>query len=179
MMRHHRTARRRGEDGATLVEFALVAPIAFMLILGIVAGCYLAYQNSALHDGATAGARTASIESSLVASSPTNALWPAGATTGMHCESGVPTPIEKTVADNAPLLKVNPAPLCSTSSNPTQLTQAPAVNGDVNITVVCGGSCAAPTSTSVELAFTTHGLVQPLGITFNMSATSQDPVLSP
>ncbi|HUY23467.1 MAG TPA: TadE/TadG family type IV pilus assembly protein [Acidimicrobiales bacterium] len=180
-MRLHRhiRARRRDEGGATLVEFALVAPIAFMLILGIIAGCYLAYQNSALHDGATAGARAASIETSLVALGPTNAAWAVGSTTGMYCESGLPLPIERAVAGNAPLLKVNPAPLCATSSTATQLTQSPAIVGDVNITVTCGGTCAAPTSTAVALAFSTKGIAEPLGITYSMSANSQVPVLSP
>ncbi len=181
MRRHPSTrrfarSRRHDESGVTIVEFALVAPIAFMLLFGIIAGCYLAYQNSALHDGATAGARAASIETSLVAQSPTNAAWAPGSTSGLYCESGSPTPIEKVVAGNAPLLKVNPAPLCSTSSDPTQLTQTPAVSGDVSVTVTCGGSCSAPTSTAVSLALTTQGLVAPLGITYNMSASSEVPI---
>jgi len=159
-----------------MVEFALVAPIALMLLFGIIAGCYLAYQNSALHQGASAGAREASIETSLVVQSPTNALWAPGSTDGLYCESGSPTPIEKTVSDNAPLLKVNPAPLCSTSSDPTVLTQTPSVPGDVSVTVTCGGSCAAPTSTMVSLALSTQGLVAPLGITYDMSASSQVPI---
>jgi len=181
MTSRRRTVRaRRGDDsGATLVEFALVAPIAFMLLFGIIAGCYLAYQNSALHDGATAGARAASFETSLAASAPTNPDWPASSTDGLYCESGSPAPIERTVAANAPLLKVNPAPLCSTSADPTQLTQSPAVTGDVNVTVTCGGSCAAPTSTTVALTLTTQGLVAPLGISYTMSASSDVPVLSP
>jgi len=171
-----RRARRPDECGATLVEFALVAPIALVLLFGIIAGCFLAYQNSALHQGASAGAREASIETSLVAQSPTNSLWASGSTDGLTCESGSPTPIEKTVADNAPLLTVNPAPLCSTSTDPGELTQTPAVPGDVNVTVTCGGSCSAPQSTTVSLTYTTQGLVAPLGITYDMSASSQVPI---
>ena len=160
---------RRAETGATLVEFALVFPIVFVLICGIIGGCFLAFQNSALHDGATAGARMASIETSLVSQSD-----------GQYCESGTPVPIEKAVSQAAPFLTVNPAPLCATSSTATQLTQSPAINGDVNITVTCGGtSCASPTSTAVSLTFKTKGLVAPIGLTYNMTASSQDPVLSP
>ena len=159
---------RRAETGATLVEFALVFPIVFMLICGIIGGCFLAFQNSALHDGATAGARMASIETSLVSQS-----------NGQYCESGTPVPIEKAVSQAAPFLAVNPAPLCATNSTATQLTQSPAINGDVNITVTCGGTCASPTSTAVSLTFTTKGLVAPIGLTYNMTASSQDPVLSP
>lgn len=76
-----------------LVEFVLVVPIALALIFGIIAACYLFFQNSALHDGASAGARAASIETALVN--------PNG---GQLCESGQPTPIEQTVARAAPSL---------------------------------------------------------------------------
>jgi Flp pilus assembly protein TadG len=164
---------RRSESGATLVEFALVFPIAMLLICGIIAGCYLAYQNSALHDGATAGARMASIETNLAT------LQSSGPNAGSYCESGAPTPIEKTVAQAVPLLTVNPAQLCGSSAAATELTQIPPVNGDVNITVVCGGTCASPTSTAVDLSYGAKGIAAPLGLTYNMSATSQVPVLTP
>ncbi len=170
MMQHRltRAVRRRDDTGATIVEFALVAPFVVMVLFGIVAGCFLAYQNSALHDGATAGARMASIESSLV--TPKN---------GQFCESNVPIPIEKAVSQAAPLLHVNPAPLCASSGSSSTLTQSSTVNGDVNIVVTCGGTCAAPTSTTVSLTLSAQGLVSPFGLTYNMSATSQVPVLSP
>jgi hypothetical protein len=169
--------RDRGEAGATLVEFALVAPLVFLVIFGLIGGCYLAFQNSSLHDGATAGARMASIETSLVTPNnpATHLPWPGG----LYCESGLPVPIEKSVSQAAPLVPVNPAPLCATSANATQLTQTPAVDGDANITLTCGGTCASPTSTSVSLAFSDKGIVAPFGLTYHMTAISQDPVLSP
>ena len=165
--RARRRARRGDEAGATLVEFALVAPLLFVLLFGIIAGCFLAYQNSALHDGASAGARMASIESPLLT-----------AGNGQYCETGAPTSIAKAVSQAAPLLTVNTAPLCASSKNATQLTQ-PAVNGDVNIKVTCGGSCGAPATVEVSLAVTTKGLVAPIGLTYNLTASSQVPVLSP
>ena len=122
---------RRPETGSTLVEFAFVVPVVFMLIFGIIA------------------------------------------------ESGRPFSIEKAVAQGSPLITVNPAPLCATSATATQLTQSPIVNGDVNITVTCGGTCAAPSTTAVTLAFDTKGLVAPFGLTYDLTATSQVPVLSP
>ena len=97
----------------------------------------------------------------------------------MYCESGDPTSIEKAVSDAAPMVAVNPAPLCATSANAQELTQSPTINGDVNITVSCGGTCDAPTSTTVSLAFSAKGIVAPFGLTYNMTATSQDPVLTP
>ena len=170
-MRERLRVSRRAETGATLVEFALVAPLVFLLIFGLIGGSYLAFQNVALHDGATAGARMASIETSLVTQVAPN----------MYCESGLPTSIEKAVSGAAPLVKVNPAPLCATSSTPTQLTQTPTVDGDVNITVTCAVTTCddAPTSTTVSLAYKAKGIVAPFGLTYNMTATSQDPTVSP
>ncbi len=165
--RARRRAHRRDDTGATLVEFALVAPLLFLLLFGIIAGCFLAYQNSALHDGASAGARMASIESPLLT-----------AGNGEYCETGLPTSIAKAVSQAAPLLTVNTAPLCAANKNAITLTQ-PAVNGDVNIIVTCGGSCGAPTTIEVSLAVTTKGLVAPIGLTYNLTASSQVPVLSP
>jgi Flp pilus assembly protein TadG len=176
MMRRarHRAARhgraRRDERGATLVEFVLVAPLLFLLLFGIIAGCFLMYQKSALHDGATAAARTASIESSLLVQNPN---------TGLYCESAKPYSIEKTVSQAAPLLPVNRAPLCATSSSATELTQTPTVPGDVNITLTCGGSCSAPSTMEVALQFTTKGLLAPFGLTYTLTASSQVPVASP
>jgi Flp pilus assembly protein TadG len=160
----HLQANRRSESGATLVEFALVAPVVFLMIFGLIAGCFLAYQNSALHDGASAGARMASIESPLLDPS-----------TG--CESGSPHTIATAVAQAAPLLNVNQGLLCANSTD-TELTQLQ-VNGEVNITVVCGGSCTAsannPSTLQVKLTYRTKGLVAPIGLTYSLSATSTDP----
>ena len=173
MMRARARSRRGGEAGATLVEFVLVAPVLFLMLFGLIAGCYFAYQNSAIHDGATAAARTASIETWLVSSAHVNP------SNGMFCESGKPFSIEKSVGQAAPLLTVNPAPLCASSTTATQMTQTPQVPGDVNITVTCGGTCTAPTSTEVSLVYTTKGLTAPFGLTYTLKAQSQVPILSP
>jgi Flp pilus assembly protein TadG len=155
---HHRP-----EEGATLVEFALVAPVVLLLLFGLISGCFLVYQNSALHSGATAGARAASIESPLENSSPT------------PCEYSSPSLIIAAVQQASPLLAVNPAPLCANGSN-TMLVQTP-VNGDVNIQITCTPNCGATQISLVglKLTYSTTGLVAPFGLTYHMSATSQDP----
>jgi len=171
----HARAHRRDDTGATLVEFALVAPLVFLLIFGLIGGCYLAFQNASLHDGATAGGRMASIETALLTQNDpaTEDPWP----NNMLCESDKPMSIEAAVADAAPLVHVNMAPLCASNSNATELTQT-AVPGDVNITVKCGGTCAAPTSTTLLLNYSAKGIVAPFGLTYHMSAVSQDPPLT-
>ena len=152
------------ESGAALVEFAVVFPIVMALLFGLISLFYLGFQNSALHNGASAGSRAASIQTSL--------MTPNG---GQYCESSQPASIEQTVAHAAALLPVNPAPLCATTSNATQLTQTPAVANKVNITVTCGNNCSAPTSVSVSLTYNAKGIA----FTDSMQATSQMTTLSP
>ncbi len=165
--------RRRPETGATLVEFALVAPVVFMLIFGLLAGSFLVYQNSALHDGATAGARMASVEATSASLVTSN--------NNQVCETGQPVSIWKAVAQAAPLLTVNPAPLCEAGGDATVLTQGPDVDGDVNIKVNCTPSCDAPQggTLQVTLTLTTKGLVAPIGLTYHMKAVSEVPVVTP
>jgi Flp pilus assembly protein TadG len=175
-LRRRLRAHRRDDTGATLVEFALVAPLVFLLIFGLIGGCYLAFQNAGLHDGATAGGRMASIETNLLTQidPATEQPWP----NSLWCESGKPTPIEVAVADAAPLVHVNMAPLCASNGMADKLTQTPNVNGEVNITVTCIGGCATPTSTSVSLDYNAKGIVAPFGLTYHMAATSADPALT-
>jgi hypothetical protein len=139
-----------------------------LLLFGIIGGCFLAYQNSSLHNGVTAGSRMASIETSLVTSGP-----------GGYCESDNPKPIEQAVTESSPLLKVNQTPLCDwsdpTNASPTTLNQGSIVNGEVNLTVTCAPTCAAPQTVTVSAVLSTKGLVAPIGLTYNLTATSTDP----
>jgi Flp pilus assembly protein TadG len=169
-LRRRPRVRRRQETGATLVEFALVAPVLFLLLFGLISGCFLVYQDAALHNGATAGARSASIELPLENSSS-------------FCEARSPSPIVAAVAHATPVLAVNPAQLCANppDASATTLTQT-TVPGDVNITVNCYGAGNAPAPCSgtpanvgVTLDFTTQGLVAPFGLNYHMQATSVDP----
>jgi Flp pilus assembly protein TadG len=168
MMR--RRPRSHGDEaGASLVEFALVAPVAFMLLFGLFSACWLFYQSSAIGDGATAGARAASIETGLVS-------VPVGSN---FCESNLPTPIEAAVAKAAPALKVNNARLCTTSGDNTgPLTQSFQANSAA-ITVTCTPGCAVPTKVTVTVNFTGHGIAPPLNLTYPMHASSQVPILIP
>jgi Flp pilus assembly protein TadG len=169
-------AHRRDDTGATLVEFALVAPLVFLLIFALIGGCYLAFQNAGLHDGATAGGRMASIETNLLTETDptTGQPWP----DNRYCESGKPQSIESAVADAAPLVHVNMAPLCASNGLADTLTQTPNINGEVNITVTCAGGCATPISTSVSLDYNAKGIVAPFGLTYHMAAISSDPPLT-
>ncbi|MGO9876126.1 MAG: TadE/TadG family type IV pilus assembly protein [Acidimicrobiia bacterium] len=152
------------ESGQAMVEFALVVPIVLALLFGVITICFLGFQNSSLHNAASAGSREASIETSL--------LTPTG---GEYCESGQPEAIEQAVVHAAVGLPVNTAPLCATSQSATQLTQTPNVANQVNITVTCVDNCATPTDVNVTVSYNAQGIT----FTDPMTASSQTPVMGP
>lgn len=164
--------KREQQGGQAVLEFTLIAPVAFMLLFGIISACWLFYQASSLHDGASAGSRAAAIETSLVTKSGAN-----------YCESQTPVSIEQAIASAAPYLPVNMTQLCGTSSNGqssgvTQLTQTTNAS-KVNITVTCGGNCSAPTTLLVSLSFNAKGVAIPLKLSYTMTASSQVPIVVP
>lgn len=166
MTSESRRASRQASRGQGLVEFAFVAPIALVVITGIFVSCFLFFQNSAVTDGATAGSRMASIETSLVT-----------VVGAQICESNLPISIEAAVAQAAPQLKVNPARLCETSA--THLSQGTVVTNEANITVDATPNLAGPTTVTVTVSFSGKGIAPPLTATYSMNATSTVPVLAP
>jgi TadE-like protein len=170
--------------GQSMVEFALVFPMAMVLCMGIIAGAYLFFQSSAVSDGARGGARMASIETSL---------QDATATGGGKCSSGsgeslLPMPIGSAVSLAAPQLRINPNQLCkntafvATPAHPYELTQASAGGGYANIIVdVTYDTTQNPvalTAVTVTVSDAVSGLSFPLASTFPMSGQSTDPVFS-
>jgi hypothetical protein len=164
-----------------MVEFALVFPIAIMLCLGIIAGSYLFFQSSTISDGARAGARMASIETSL---------QDTGAGGGGKCSSGsgestVPETIASAVARAAPQLTINPNQLCTDGSytgtpvHPYQLTQAAAGsvgNITVQVTMDTSKTPAALTAVTVTVTFSSNGIAWPLRVLYPLSGHSTSPV---
>jgi Flp pilus assembly protein TadG len=165
--------RRASQSGQAIVEFALVAPVVFLFLFGLISGCFLFFQNSSLHDGASAGARMASVENSLLLQQTS------GPYNGEYCESDQPVSIEQAVAQAAPGLNVNMGRLCSTNPLASQLTQSINPASEIDITVTCGGTCANPSSTTVSLVVDAQGLVLPLPFTYVMKATSEVAIESP
>ena len=164
--------RRRDETGATLVEFALVAPLVFLLIFALIGGSYLAFQNSSLHDGATAGS-TDGVDRDDHLRHPRTGP-------GLYCESGLPTPIEKSVSRRGATRAGEPRSAVRDELQRRPTDADPNVNGDVNITVTCGGIVRQPRPRPpCPWHSSDKGIVAPFGLTYNMTATSQDPVLSP
>src|SRR6202022_1770253 len=110
MTRHLRRRRRRllaGKRGQAMVEFSLVIGFALPILIGLITASWLFFQRSALHDGSTAGARMASMQTSLSS----------GPTAGLYCESAAPISIEQAVAQASPQLSINMVPLCSTTGS--------------------------------------------------------------
>jgi len=56
-----RARRRRGQEGAAAVEFALVAPLLLLLVFGVISYGYMLSFRQALSQGAAEGARAAAV----------------------------------------------------------------------------------------------------------------------
>jgi len=153
-----------------MVEFAIVGPIALMILFGLISGSWLFFQHEAVSDGARAGARAASIETSLYQQSGGS---------GPYCESGAPGMIASAVAAAAPNMPVNRAALCAPAGSTTHLQQQPSGSGLAAITVDASPSLAAPTSVQVTVTYSAKGMAPPFTHTFNFSSSSAQPVLQP
>ena len=166
-----RRRRRRSVGGQSLVEFAIVCPIAILIVLAILSGSWLFFQNEAVVDGSRGGARAASIATSLYKDDGTG--------TGTYCESSAPTTIAFAVAHAAPQLTVNPSILCTSGGSTTHLQAKTAAPGKASITVDATPSLAAPTSVTVTVSYSAQGLAPPLNRSFTFTASSVQPMLKP
>ncbi|HVC22148.1 MAG TPA: TadE/TadG family type IV pilus assembly protein [Candidatus Dormibacteraeota bacterium] len=164
---------RRG-SGQAVVEFALVAPIFFALVVGVVAAGYLFFQASAVADAAQGAAREAIVQTSVDNGTP-------------PCESGQDkdgdtVTIESAAQKAANILTVDQNTLCQQGSSTTADTFCPggpadtlvqtAVTGDAQIKVCVGGSLSEPTQFSVEVTLIAHPLEPLLGTSIRLDSTS-------
>ncbi len=103
------------------MEFALIAPLLLLLLVGLLAGGWLLFQYEALADAARSGVREAIVETSLLDS------------TG--CASGTPLPIAQAAQAGAPGVAIDQAPLCQSATNPAELVQPSPPAGQATVTV--------------------------------------------
>ncbi|HVB14128.1 MAG TPA: TadE/TadG family type IV pilus assembly protein [Candidatus Dormibacteraeota bacterium] len=151
---------RKAPRGQSVVEFALVAPVFFLMLFGVIAAGYLFFQNSAIGDAAQGGAREALVETQLNVTK-----------SGTTCESGSPESIEAAVQKAANILPVNQNPLCNYSGDGKTLTQT-AVAGTASIRVVATGGLASPTSFTVTVTYVAHPLAPVLRTQTTLKSTS-------
>lgn len=114
----------RDEGGQALVEFGLMLPVILALVAALMGGAWLMFTYEAVANGASSGARAAIVETSLIGG--------AG-----DCESGLPVPIQAAVQHGANIVAVNPAPLCQSGTDPTELVQSPQEAGAANVALWC------------------------------------------
>lgn len=84
-MRHGNLWPRRGEEGAALVEFALILPLAALILFGLIDFGFIYQSYSQLRNGVQAGARLASTNSTGYAPPPSCAVNPG---TGTATDTG-------------------------------------------------------------------------------------------
>ncbi len=118
--------RRRSDDGASAVEFALVLPILLLLAFGIISYGTLFAQQLALNNGVRQGARLAVVEGSTTQKSC------AGAVTAVRDATG-PAIAMDTADIDVKVTRTSSAP-CGTAVNPGSGTQvcAGSIDGATN-----------------------------------------------
>lgn len=167
--RRVRRGGRRRDRAQGMVEFALVFPVALLIIMGMIAGSWLFFASEAVQDGARGGARAGVIETSL---------WQPSGT--LHCESQQPESIAQSVQHSVTVITVNQQQLCTTGpADTTTLVQASSPANEANITVVACPSLANPVTVQVTVTFRVHGLAPPFQtMNYTMTSTSLQPVLT-
>ena len=75
MMRNLLSSISRNEEGTTAVEFAIIAPVFILLVLGTIALCFALFLIGSLHFAVEDGARCASVKTSICADYPTTIAY--------------------------------------------------------------------------------------------------------
>lgn len=106
-----RTARRRGDDGAAAVEFALISIPLLVLVLGIIQFGFIFYSQIMLSQAAREGARALSLN--------------LGTTTPGTCDSScLSTVKQKTVDSAAPVVSLDDSSFDTLQKCPAGATQS-------------------------------------------------------
>jgi Flp pilus assembly protein TadG len=149
----------RRSNGQGMVEFALVAPIFFAMLFGVIASGWLFFQNEAVTSAAQSGARQALVEAY-------------DANTGQMCEDPTASStisVQAAATHAATILPVDQAPLCGSatatvtcpndSPTPTkqceELTQT-ADSGTMVITLYAAPSFTTPDFFEVKTSYVAH-----------------------
>ena len=151
MSRVTKSPGRCDPKGQGMVEFALILPLALLLITGVLTGAYLQFQQQAINNAARAASRWASIETSLDST---------------NCESRVPDSIVHKVAAAANIVTVNSNALCARGGTSTrELVQAgsPSTAGVADIDVLASPDLTAPECVTVKITYVAPRLPGPWG----------------
>ncbi len=118
--------KRRSDDGASAVEFALVLPILLVLVFGIISFGTLFAQQLALNNGVRQGARLAVVEGSTANQTCAAVVAAVRGSTG-------PTIAMDTSKINVNVARSSSTP-CGTSDNPSSTTKvcASSINSTTN-----------------------------------------------
>jgi hypothetical protein len=154
-----------------MVEFALIFPIAVIVLFGAITGSYLFFQSEAVNNGARGGSRWATIKSE---NSPGYLFTNIGA--GVSCESNVnSTTVVTEVRKAANIVPLNTGRLCNTGGSTTELRQ-PIDNTKAYIVLDALPSLAAPQCITVSVVYAAPSLGPPFPKSITLEGHSGAPV---
>jgi Flp pilus assembly protein TadG len=117
MMRNLLRSIYRNREGTTAVEFAIIAPIFILLVLGTIGLCFALFLIGSLHFAVEDGARCASVKTSICQDIPTTIAYTQSRYLGPNV---------------SPTFTLNPAAACGPANTGNSVT------GTVNYTVDIG-----------------------------------------
>jgi Flp pilus assembly protein TadG len=160
-----------------MVEFALVSPIALLVLFGSIAGSYLFFQSEAVNNGARGGARWATIQAGI---SPATYLYTNTGANKPFCESSaLTTTIVTEVRKAAPILPLNGGRLCTpavgAAFSTTELRQ-PIDNSKAYIVLDALPTLSSPNCITISVVYVAPSLGKPLPATITIEGHSGAPV---
>ena len=160
-----------------MVEFALIFPIALIVLFGAIAGSYLFFQSEAVNNGARGGARWATIKSE----SSAGYLYTTTGGGAPYCENNLSsTTIVTEVHKAANIVPLNLGRLCTPSVggglySTTQLRQ-PIDNSKAYIVVDAAPTLALPSCITVSVVYVAPTLGKPFPPAITVEGHSGAPV---
>lgn len=128
-----RDRRRRGERGAALVEFAILAPLLILLLIGLIEFGWLFAQYNQVRHGVREGARYAAVSNPVTAGS-VDATLESVVCDAISLPNGTVTGTVTSPSVNNPPRKFDYAEITVTAAIPT-LTGAPLIGGFIPATI--------------------------------------------
>lgn len=155
--RWHWLRNRPGSRGQGMVEFALVAPIFFMLVFGLFNFSWMIFQQQSVINAARSGARDAALLSPLFENG-TSASCSSGYGEPAASEASPASVIEAAAQSGSGLVKINTSALCATSSSSTSMTSSATQSGTATVTVTASPSLNSAQTVTVTVSYVAHPL---------------------
>jgi Flp pilus assembly protein TadG len=148
---------RGGQIGQGIVEFALTLPIFLFLLMGLINGTWLVFQQQSVINAARSAAREAAI---------LHPVFKPGTATGCTSTFGEPSasqatpavPVETAAQQGSVIVPINNSQLCATAVTSTTMTNSATQANKATVTVSASPTLASPYTVTATVTYVAHPL---------------------